>query len=361
MKEIEENPFKRLRGIRILYPLVIGLGVVIFFYIKDYNPKAINLLRFTTRTFLFIGLAFLFMIMRDIGYMIRIRILSSKELSWIQAFRVIMLWEFSSTILPSAVGGTTIAPLFINKEGISLGRSTAVVLATSFLDELYFIIMFPLLLLVITTHKLFAVGVHGVGGEVFSLTNEFLWFAVIGYSLKFVYALFLSYGLFANPRGLKWLLMAVFKIPFLRRWRYGANVTGNDIITSSIELRNKPFSFWGKAFGATFFSWSSRYLVVNALFLGFFKVSDHFLLFARQLVMSNMQLVAPTPGGSGFSELIFRKYLADFVPADPVLVSGIIIIIVLLWRLVSYYPYLIIGTIILPSWLRKHMGNRLGQ
>ncbi len=254
MKENEENPFKRVSGIRIFYPIIIGLGVIIFFYIKDYNPKAFNILKFTSKTILFIALAYMFMMMRDIGYMIRIRILSSRELSWIQSFRVIMLWEFSSAVLPSAVGGTTIAPLYINKEGLSLGRSTAVVLATSFLDELFFITMFPMLLLTITTHRLFAVGVHSAGGEVFSLTNEFLWFAVIGYTLKFVYSVFLCYGLFINPRGLKWLLMIIFKIPFLRRWRYGAHVTGNEIITSSIELKNKPFTFWLKAIAATFFS-----------------------------------------------------------------------------------------------------------
>jgi len=355
MKGNRDNPLRNISGIRVFYPLIIGFGVVLFFYLKDYSPKAMEMLKFTRRTFLFIWLALTCMIMRDIGYMFRIRTLSSKELSWIQAFRVIMLWEFSSAVLPSAVGGTTIAPLYINMEGISLGRSTAVVLATSFLDELYFILMFPMLLLTISTHTLFTIGSNGPNGEVYSLATEFLWFAVIGYSLKFVYALFLSYGLFVNPRGLKWLLMVIFKLPFLKRWRYGAHITGSDIITSSVELRNKPFSFWAKAFGATFFSWSSRYLVVNALFLGFFKVSNHFLMFARQLVMSNMQLVAPTPGGSGFSEIIFRKYLADFVPADPTFVASIIIVIVLLWRMVSYYPYLLIGALILPSWIRKHL------
>ncbi len=358
MKETEEFPFKRISGIRVFYPIIIGLGVVLFFYFKDYNPKAMEVLKFTSRTFMFIILAFMFMAMRDIGYMFRVRVLSSHELSWIKAFRVIMLWEFSSALLPSAVGGTTIAPLYIHKEGLTLGRSTAVVLATSFLDELYFILMFPMLLLTITTHKLFAVGVHGTGGEVFSLTNEFLWFAVIGYTMKFFYSIFLGYGLFINPRGLKWLLMFIFKLPFLRRWRYGAHITGSEIIASSVELKNKPFSFWAKAFGATFFSWCSRYLVVNALFLAFFTVSDHFLLFARQLVMSNMQLIAPTPGASGFSEFFFTRYLADFVLADTHYVGSIIAVIVLFWRMVSYYPYLLIGSIILPSWIRKNFGKK---
>ena len=69
--------------------------------------------------------------------------LTDKGLTWVQAFRVIMLWEFTSAITPSTVGGTAVAVVFIHKEGMSVGKSTAVVLATSFLDELYFVIMLP--------------------------------------------------------------------------------------------------------------------------------------------------------------------------------------------------------------------------
>jgi glycosyltransferase 2 family protein len=246
--------------------------------------------------------------------------------------------------------------IFVNKEGINLGRSTAVVMATSFLDELYFILMFPLLMAVISIPTLFTVGVGVHGNAVFSFTNEFLWFAIIGYSLKFIYIIFLSYGLFFNPRGLKWLLLWIFKLPLLRKYRPAANITGSDIISSSDELKRQKIGFWLKAFGGTFFSWSARYLVVNALLLAFFSVSDHFLLFARQLVMSNMMLIFPTPGGSGFSEFIFTRYLKDFIPVSAEYTGAIIIVIAFLWRLVSYYPYLIIGSVILPSWIKNKFG-----
>ena len=359
MAKKEQNPFKKLSGLRVIYPVIIGLGVIgYFFYRKDFNPKAFDLLTFNTNMCLFLLLAILFMAMRDIGYMMRIRILTNKDLTWKQAFRVIMLWEFTSAVMPSAVGGTTVAMIYINKEGINLGRSTAVVMATSFLDEIYFILMFPLLLLIIKVHKLFAIGVHGQGGEVFSLTNEFLWFAIIGYSIKLIYTIFLSYGLFVNPRGLKSLVLGVFKLPFLRKFRYEAHITGTDIINSSRELKKQKLAFWLKAFGATFFSWSSRYLVANALILAFFSVSDHFLLFARQLVMQNMLLLSPTPGGSGFAEAIFMNYLRDFIPVAPALAISFITVLALLWRIVSYYPYLVIGTIILPSWIKKKFNKK---
>jgi uncharacterized protein (TIRG00374 family) len=280
--------------------------------------------------------------------MIRIRILTKNDLSWKQAFRVIMLWEFSSALMPSAVGGTTIAMIFVNREGINLGRSTAVVMATSFLDEIYFILMFPILLLAIKVSRLFDVG----------MSSEFLWFAVIGYSLKLVYTVVLSYGLFINPRGLKWLLLWLFKLPFLRKFRYNAYLTGTDIVTSSKQLKKESFGFWIKSFLATFFSWTSRYWVVNALMLAFFTIPDHFLLFARQLVMSNMMLLSPTPGASGVSEFVFTRYLGDLIPVDAAVLGSVSVLLALLWRMISYYPYLIIGTIILPKWLKVSFGKR---
>jgi uncharacterized protein (TIRG00374 family) len=253
-----------------------------------------------------------------------------------------MLWEFTSAITPSAVGGTSVAVLYVTKEGIGIGRSTSVVLTTSFLDEIYFVIMFPLLLLLLRVHELFSIG----GGFVWS--NPFVITALIGYGLKLVYVLLVSYGLFINPRGLKWLLMMVFRLPFLRKWRHGANEAGNEIITTSLELKLKGYKFWLKAFGATFFSWTSRYWVVNAMFLAFFAVHDHFLLFARQLIMWIIMLVSPTPGGSGFSEYVFTQYLGDFLPF-----AEMAVLLALLWRLITYYPYLIIGAIIFPRWIKR--------
>jgi glycosyltransferase 2 family protein len=355
MAKNEQNPFKKLSGIRIIYPVLIGLGVVGYLFYTKFKPEAFDVITFSYRMCFFILLAFIFMALRDLGYMMRIRILTHSDLSWKQAFRVIMLWEFSSAVMPSAVGGTTVAMIYINKEGINLGRSTAVVMATSFLDEVYFIIMFPLLLLVIKVQKLFE-----IGGQPSSLANEFLWFAIIGYSLKLIYTIFLSYGLFVNPRGLKWLLLGVFRLPILRKFRYTAHLTGTEIITSSRELRKQPFSFWLKGFGATFFSWSSRYLVVNALLLAFFPVFEHLLIFARQLVMSNMLLLLPTPGGSGVAEAIFNRYLSDFIPGSPSMVAAIAVVLALLWRIISYYPYLVIGTIMLPSWIKKHFTKNNG-
>jgi glycosyltransferase 2 family protein len=336
---------------RIILALIIGIGVVAFYFIKDYKPGAFDALNFRALSVVILFLGLICMATRDIGYIIRIKVLSDNKLTWLQSFRVIMLWEFTSAVTPSAVGGTSIAVLFVTKEGISVGRSTSIVLATSFLDEFYFILMFPLLVLLVNVNTLFATPqINSVNS--ISWANEFFWFAIFGYSLKFLYVVLVFYGLFFRPRAIKWLLLKAFKIPGLRRWKVAANKAGDEIIISSNELKNKPVKFWIKAFGATFLSWSSRYLVVNMIFVAFFVVPDHFLLFAKQLVMWIMMLVSPTPGGSGFAEYIFTRYLGAFIPSTGKDLITIAIGLAFIWRLMSYYPYLIIGSIILPGWIK---------
>ncbi len=343
------NPFSSIRASKVILPVLIGLGVVIYMFAREFDPRIFDNMNFTGRTVFFLLAAIVFMLGRDLGYMMRIRILTDNKLTWKQAFRVIMLWEFSSAVTPSAVGGTSVAVLFLNKEGISLGRSSAVVLATAFLDEIYFVLIVPIILVLVNVKTLFTIGGSG------SFLNEFFWFAVIGYTLKFVFTFIVSYGLFINPRGLKWLLLHVFRLPFLRRWRQTINVAGSEIITCSKELVRKPFTFWLKAVGASFFSWTSRYCVVNMILLAFFVIpslGEHFLIFARQLVMWIMQLIIPTPGGSGFSEFIFTRYLSEFIPVnDTAAIGSIAIALAFIWRLISYYPYLVIGAFVVPKWV----------
>lgn len=355
MPAARKNPLKKLRTTNIIYPIILGLGVIVFMFAREFNPKILSEITFRPSAYFWILVAVLLMAMRDFGYLIRIKILSDNKLSWGQALRIIMLWEFTSAVTPSAIGGTSVALIFVNKEGISLGKSSAIVMATSFLDELYFLLAFPLLMLFLNSQKLFHM--EHTTGNALTFSNEFFMFAVIGYSLKFVYVLTLSYGLFFNPRGLKWLLLWIFKLPLLRRWKREANEVGSEIVASSIELRKKPLLFWLKSFGATAVSWTSRYWVVNALFMAFFIVPNQILLFARQLVAWIMMLVSPTPGGSGFSEYVFVKYFSGLVQADSVLKHTYVLILALLWRLISYYPYLIVGSIIFPRWIKSKFGS----
>ncbi len=339
-----------LKPARIAIPILIGLGVVAWFIIREIDSTALKTLEFTWRSVFWLFIAWCCMIGRDLGYMIRIRILSGNAFSWKQAFRIIMLWDFTSAITPSTVGGTAVAVVYLHKEGLSVGRSTAVVLATSFLDELYFVIMFPAILVLIGGDILFTTSLSGSGS---ALLNNLVFAAVGGYAVILAWVLFVGYGLFFNPEGIRKTLVYIFRLPVLRRWKDSATKAGDDIVESSHELKNRGAGFWTKALVATFLSWTSRYWLLNAVLVSFFSVGDHFLIFARQLVTWIMMIISPTPGGSGFAELILQRYISDAIPAAPSDAASIALAMAIIWRIISYYPYLIIGASILPGWIQK--------
>ncbi|MBQ3635000.1 MAG: flippase-like domain-containing protein [Bacteroidales bacterium] len=338
-------PLDNLQGWKVAIPVVIGLAATAFLFWREYTPGTFDAFTFTWHTVFWLVIAALFMSMRDIGYMIRIRLLSDNELGWLPSFRIIMLWEFASAVTPSAVGGTSVALFFVNKEGISAGRSTGIVMVTSFLDELYFALMFPLVI--------FGIGYTRIFGDVTTAVTSAAW---IGYCIKLAYICVLSYGMFINPRGLKWLLLNIFRLPFLRKWRTDIACVGQDIVETARYFKRWPMVNWVKAFAATFLSWTSRYWVVNALIIAFFGfgkmgLGDNLIVFGRQLVMWITMLVAPTPGGAGFAEYAFKEFLSSYIPSSPMALA-------FCWRLISYYPYLLIGAVLLPRWAGSYLKKK---
>lgn len=350
-KNENESILSSVKPTKVILPMILGLGIVAFFIYRDYNKIDFSSLNITYYAVFLFLLAFLMMFFRDFGYIIRIKVLSDNALTWRQSIRIIFLWEFASAVTPSAVGGTTVATFFLWREGMNVGKSASIVMATSFLDELYFSIMFPIILSLFMKIELF-------GASNGALNTSFIYFTFIGYSMKLAWTLIMAYSLFINPHFFARIINFIFKFKYLKKWKETAEQMANDFVLANKELKLKNVKFWIKSILATFLSWSARYWVLNFLLLALIasltnaeyliSVYDHFLIFARQLIMWIMMLVMPTPGGSGFVETIFSTYMADFMP-----VAGFGIIMALLWRLVTYYPYLIIGAVISPSWLSK--------
>jgi len=333
---------------RIILPLVLGLGVASVLLIKDFNKDAFLSIHWSVYTFLWLFIAICLQVIRDLAYMYRLRVLTDKQISWRHSFDVVMLWEFASSITPSIVGGSAIALFIVNREGISMGRTTAIVMITAMLDELFYIFMVPIVILVIGFDELFVTE----AGFLMNLGGKQAF--IFGYIFILGLTLIITSAIFISPKGFKRIIVGLASLPFLKRWKDKAVQTGDDIITTSKEMKGKPFMFWVKAFGATVFSWSARFWVVNALIMAFRTssdqftfIGDQFLIYGRQLVMWVILLVSPTPGGSGVAEYAFPIFLGEFIPPGLEMALG------LLWRLLSYYPYLFIGFIILPFWIRR--------
>ena len=169
----------------------------------------------------------------------------------------------------------------------------------------------------------------------------------IAFSIIALITVLLFLAIFIIPGGFKKLLVLFSSIPGLKKFKPKLEKLGDEIILTSSELKGKNALFWLKAFGATMLSWTARFLVLNFVLMAFNPLIDHTIVFARQLSMWVILLVSPSPGGSGIAEIAFSGFLYDFIP------FGLAGIIALVWRLISYYLYLIIGAVLFPVWYRK--------
>jgi uncharacterized protein (TIRG00374 family) len=299
-------------------------------------------IEWTSQSAFWLLMAFVFMIGRDVAYMIRIRILTQKQLSWRASFRTIMLWEFASALSPGVVGGSAVAMFILNREKIPLGRSTAIVVITAMMDNLFYVLMIPFVLIFISIQDLFPMNS--------SLDSGIAYTFWIGFAVIATLCLFLFLSIFRFPSLITKTLGLIFSLPFLRKWKQNVRKTGEEIEITSAELKKEPIQFWLSSFGATILSWTSRYLVINCILAAFIQISffDHFFILGKQLVLWLFMLISPTPGASGVAEYAFAELLANF-SSSALLLSGL----ALLWRLISYFPYLIIGAIMLPRWLKS--------
>lgn len=348
MQSQQKKVRKILSPGKILLPIVLGLAVTVFFFTLEFNSNDLRYFK-NTSILLLLG-CFLLFIFRGLGYIYRIRYITDKVFSWKSSFYVILLWEFGSAVTPTVVGGTAVAVYVLVKEGISLGKSLAYAMLTAILDNLVFIISLPVILF-FAKGDIFA-GIENFDINIFSsvvrINMGVKVFFHISYSLVAVYTILMLWGLFISPRAFKWLLVKSTYIRFFRKWRLDAAKHGDEIILASKELRGKDLVYWLRASFSTIFIWIVRYLMVNILIAAFLdiNISEHILIFFRHIILWIVMLILPTPGGSGLAEFIFPAFFGEFL-------GGFNFAMAFLWRMFTYYPYLILGAIFIPPWIRR--------
>jgi glycosyltransferase 2 family protein len=343
MKLETKKIFKTLNPNKVWVPVLIGLCIVAYLFYSDEDVTADKLRLIFTAGVFPVSLAFMALLVRDIGYIYRIRILTGKQLTWMSSIYVIILWEFSSAVTPSIVGGTAVAIFILMKEGIKLGKSIAYVMITAVLDNLFFVISAPIIFLL-------------VQGDIFpnmaaietKLGRSLPTLFFISYGLIAIYTFIMSFAVLINPRWFKWILLKITAIKFFRRWRYQAHEQGNEIMLASEELKGKSFKYWFQISAATVLIWCARYAMLNFIIEAFTDQSftNHITIFARQIVMWITMLISPTPGSSGTAEFFFTQFFKGML-GDYTFVTNIF------WRLMTYYPYLLLGALFLPKWINR--------
>ena len=348
----QQEVLNSIRGSRIVLPILIGVGVVLYLLYKQFDPDEFARFDWTTHTTVWVLASLTLLVVRHMAYATRLRVLSRGAFSWRKCIELIFIWEFSSAVSPTSLGGSTVAFFVLAQERLSTAKTAAIVLYTVILDTAFFVLTLPVLFL------LFGTNMIRPGMQTLGDMDGWGYYFILAYVLMLVYGSVFYYGLFHSPRQIRRLLVWVTGFKWLRRFRSNAEALGSEMILAGAELRREKFGFHALAFLSTATAWSCRFLLLSCLIVAFFPdlprdVLTQLGLYARLETMFVIVAFSPTPGGAGFVEVLFTKFLTDYVPN-----ATYSTIIAFLWRLFTYYSYLLVGAFIIPNWLRQTLNRR---
>ena len=349
--EQQQEVLNSIRTSRIILPIAIGLGVVFYLLYKQFDPAEFAKIEWTQHTLFWIVMSFLLLIVRHISYATRLRILSDREFSWKKCIELVFIWEFSSAVSPTSIGGSAVAMFVLAQEKLPAAKTTTLVLYSAVLDTIFFVGILPILFIFFRTNM--------IRPNMQTLSDMDGWgYTFIGaYIFMAMYGALFFYGIFINPRTIKRVVVGATKLNFLKRYRDSAVKLGDDIILASKEMRKKKWTYHIGAFLATAGAWSCRFLLLNCLIIGFVHTATDLWtqanLYARLQTMFVIMAFSPTPGGAGFAEVLFGGFLSDYVSS-----KTLALIIAFIWRLFTYYLYLLVGVIVIPNWIRNVLNER---
>ncbi len=330
---------------KVIYPILLGLGAVLYLVYRQFNVEDFLSIKWNGYTFGFLFISIVLYVIRHIAMSWRLKILSGHFFKWRKSIQLIFIWEFASAVSPTSLGGSAVALFLLAQERLSGAKTVALVLYSVIVDTFFFLITIPLLYIYWGD-----LGIRAANDTpaLISTFRNTMWGL---YAFMFVYGVFMLVGIF-KPSIFSTIIRALARIPFLKRFKEGLFKTADELKITASEIRKEPFVYHLKIALLTFVAWLCRFLAIVVIIMAIVhNIEPSFynfnLLFSRSELMHSIAQFFPTPGGAGFSEWAFYGFYKDFVP------KGIGTIIALIWRIITYYPYLIIGVIIIPTWIRQ--------
>lgn len=322
-------------SLRNIWIPVLGWLVVLFYQFvtsAEFSLAYLGLIR--KANWWYIVLAILAVMLRHVGHMYRLRVLTHSYLSWSTCFYIITIWEFSSAITPSSGGGGIVAIFLLAREGIKPARAMAYIMLTIVFDSLLFVLAASPGLVGMYEPIISGLGVR-VG----------FWLAYVIISIS---TLALSFALFVSPKPLKWILMQCTRIRFLRRWRAAAGQYSSEVTLASGALKKESVMHWLKVGIATLVAWLARYILLNLLMAAFLPIQpmEHIHIIGKQVILWAVMFLSPSPGAIGVAEITLQHLCGENLKSYTLVVGTI-------WRLLTFFLYLILGCIFLPRWLKR--------
>lgn len=257
-----------------------------------------------------------------------------------------LAWDFFSVVTPSMIGGGPIAAFFLARDQrISTGESTAIFLFLMVLDQLFFALTVPLVI---------------IGTLFMPVLPESL--GSVGTASVFVYLVFilfwvgsLGYAAILKPELLQRVANRLVRFRWLRRFEGRVERESRLLAERARVIRGQPFGYFFNSVLLTLAVWISKHLLVIFAILCFQPTVDAVLLLLKSAALMLGALVMPTPGGSGGVETMYAILVSPSV-ARSTLVPSLFV-----WRTLGYYVFLAAGAFLTMSHQHTRNAKTRGQ
>ena len=288
---------------------------------------------------MFFGAAVLLNVLYWFSWGARIKVLSKAidpkvHISLWEATKIVIANQFLAGITPSVAGGEPVRIYLLNKDGLSTGGATAVVLGERLIDAIFILVLVPFGFFVFKDRidvELISYGIS-IGIVVFVAG-----IALFAWALKY-------------PKKTKALLCKISEevSQIFKKKAHSSSVVdriGHEVDNfhnSMVLFLTKGKKTFLGAGGLTVLMWSTGFLIPSMILLSLDLPPFFVESYAAQALLLIIVMLPTTPGSSGVTELGMAALYGVLLGASHQYLLGVF---VLLFRFITYHMNMLCGAI----------------
>lgn len=327
---------------RVVWPVLLSLVVLGVIAYLTFDPRAFREIAGQLNPWFF-TLALASVVVRVVTGGWRLSYISRGRLDIHAGIRGQLAWDFFSNVTPSAIGGGPFAAVYIARDcNIRVGEATALMLFSMLLDQLWYAITIPLVIVASFYYEVIpsSLGTVGAAAILLYFVGMLVWVVVFGYATMF------------RPDLLERFAGWLFRFRWLRRFRHQVEHEMRQLRRRATILRSQPARFYINGLVLTFLTWISRYVLLLFIVWSVISEFDKLLLILRTAAMMLGTVILPTPGGSGGIEGLYALFIGPMLP------KAVLAPTLLTWRVLGYYLFIGLGVFLSTHAVQKTMRRR---
>ena len=273
---------------------------------------------------------------------LRIKILAhsvGESVKFYRCFKIVMVNLFVAAITPSGMGGEP-ARIYMLAEGeMSGGDATAVTVGERIIDFIFFGATLPIFLLLLGMHI---------------DIDEIKYYLIAVAVILLLSGIGLVYMVVRSNTVKKklWKLEKIVKLFVKETKKRESTLHKIEFEFETFAISTKKLFSLNKlyltiAFAFTILMWFIDFTIPSIILIGLGMKPEWLFMFTVQIIVVLVTIIPISPGGSGLAEFVTYLLYTQRIPSS---IAGVVVV---LWRILTFYPNLILGSIYTLHYIAK--------